>query len=142
MKTNPDREFGGTLRKKSRKIARSFDSKLPLHVVLRSLRARGKYSMMKRKFNRKIEVLLHRLSNKYNVKIYEFAGMVALLMYRGRGKFWTSIIYTKMISWGQQFKNVCRYIIQNNLECLGLIPLQDRKFFPRKQKSFIVLDSA
>ena len=41
--------------------------------------------------------------------------------------FWSTLIYSKIISWGREFQNVKGYIIRNIKETLGLIPYQERK---------------
>jgi len=41
--------------------------------------------------------------------------------------FWSLLLYSRVVSWGRDFGNVVRYIIQNTLESLGLIPYQERK---------------
>ena len=42
-------------------------------------------------------------------------------------KFWQTRIYTRIVSWGRDFRAVIKYIIQNTKEALGLIPYQERK---------------
>ena len=70
-KFNP-KEFGGNSRKGSRKIARPFDPTLPLHVVLRSEKAIGKYSFSNPGYYAKIEPLVYDLAAKNKIKIYNF----------------------------------------------------------------------
>lgn len=68
-------EFGGRLRKGRRKIARPVDSRRPMHVVLRSSRAHGKWSML-RKLNRKaVEKVLKRGCERYDVKLLSKANV-------------------------------------------------------------------
>ena len=159
-------EHGGTINYRKRKSARPFDPHLPIHVVLRSEKAKGKNSMLRKKHKSEIEKLLYCLANKYEIKIYEFAnsgnhlhllirakikfqlqnffrefaGRISLMIYKGKRKFWTSKVYTKIIKWGRHFKNVSIYVIQNNLESLKLIPYQSRNCL-NSTKPFVVLDS-
>lgn len=42
-------------------------------------------------------------------------------------KFWQTRIYSKLITWGRQFVGVKKYIVQNTLEALRIIPYQPRK---------------
>ena len=151
-------EHGGNAQKGKRKTARPFNPKLPIHVVFRSEKAKNRFSLNHQKFNRKIEILLHKLGLKYDIQVYEFAnsgnhlhlilrskaklnlqnflrefaGRVALLVYPGKGKFWTSLVYTKLARWGKQFKNLCTYVIQNHLEALGIISYQERNTSQKK----------
>jgi REP element-mobilizing transposase RayT len=41
--------------------------------------------------------------------------------------FWSLLLYSRVVGWGRDFGNVFRYIIQNTLETLGVIPYQERK---------------
>lgn len=53
---------------------------------------------------------------------------------RGRGKgcaknqrkFWSYLLYSRIVSWGRDFKNVIAYIEKNTLELLQLIAYQPR----------------
>lgn len=45
-----------------------------------------------------------------------------------RNKFWQSRIYSRIVSWGQDFLNVRNYVIRNALEGLGLIPVKARNY--------------
>ena len=42
-------------------------------------------------------------------------------------KFWQTRIYSRVVSWGREFTTVKKYVIQNVLEALGLIPYQARR---------------
>lgn len=46
---------------------------------------------------------------------------------KNQRKFWSVLLYSRIVSWGKDFNNVTNYIIQNILEALGLIPYQTRK---------------
>lgn len=41
-------------------------------------------------------------------------------------KFWQTRIYSRLMSWGRDFKNVKKYILQNTLEALGILPYTPR----------------
>lgn len=41
--------------------------------------------------------------------------------------FWSYLLYSRIVSWGRDFGNVTRYVIQNTMETLGMIPYQERK---------------
>ena len=52
---------------------------------------------------------------------------------RGRpfGKrFWTLLVYSRIVAWGRAFRNAKNYVIQNALETAGTIPYQPRKKKP------------
>jgi REP element-mobilizing transposase RayT len=60
--------FGGDLLRGRRKSARVFDSKRPLHVVLRSSRATGTKSL--KRYERKITEILNRQCEVHGVRVY------------------------------------------------------------------------
>jgi hypothetical protein len=66
-------EHGGEVRKGVRKLRRPFDPKRPLHLVVRSSRAKGTWSM--RQFSKAplIKALAYRLAERNQIKIYEYA---------------------------------------------------------------------
>jgi REP element-mobilizing transposase RayT len=41
--------------------------------------------------------------------------------------FWSLLLYSRLVGWGRDFGNVSRYVIQNVLETMGIIPYQERK---------------
>lgn len=41
-------------------------------------------------------------------------------------KFWETRIYSRVMSWGRDYLNVKKYIIQNTLEALGLVAYKVR----------------
>lgn len=51
-------------------------------------------------------------------------------------KFWQALIFSRLLSgWGREFRHVKKYVIQNTLEALKLIPYQ-----PRKSRSYRASD--
>ena len=46
---------------------------------------------------------------------------------KNQRKFWQLLIYSRIVSWGKQFKKVARYIVQNTLEALNFIAYRQRK---------------
>jgi len=45
---------------------------------------------------------------------------------KNRRKFWGYLIYSRIVSWGREFKTVLGYIDRNTLEALGIIAYQPR----------------
>ena len=45
---------------------------------------------------------------------------------KNQRRFWELLVYTRMVTWGKEFKTVAKYIIQNTLETLNLIAYQKR----------------
>ena len=45
----------------------------------------------------------------------------------GANKFWQTRIYSRIVSWGREFKAVKKYVLNNVLEALGIIAYKPRK---------------
>jgi REP element-mobilizing transposase RayT len=73
FKGNRHLEHGGSLRKGQRKIRRPFDSKRPLHLVLRSSKAKGAWSFLAPMNKLWIEILIPELATRFGVKVYRFS---------------------------------------------------------------------
>jgi REP element-mobilizing transposase RayT len=156
--TAPALEHGGDVRTGKRKVARPIDTKKPLHVVLRSARARRAWSMLRPDFAPRIRRKVASLARRYDVRVYRyanvgnhlhllarvrsrralqtflrvFAGVTARLVTgakRGRpvGRFWDRLAYTRIVSWGREFRAVGAYVRQNEAEALGLRPYTPRR---------------
>lgn len=46
---------------------------------------------------------------------------------KNQRKFWSLLLYSRILTWGREYLRVKRYVIQNTLEALKLIPYQKRK---------------
>jgi REP element-mobilizing transposase RayT len=46
---------------------------------------------------------------------------------KNQRKFWAVLIYSRVMTWGKDFKNVAKYILQNTLEALYIITYKPRK---------------
>ncbi len=71
----PRIEHGGDVRKGLRKEARPFSPKACLHVVLRSHRARGSWSLLHRRNRARIERLAYTWARAKRVRLYRFANV-------------------------------------------------------------------
>jgi REP element-mobilizing transposase RayT len=45
---------------------------------------------------------------------------------KNRRTFWQLLLYSRVVSWGREFKKIKAYIIKNTMEALGLIAYQGR----------------
>jgi len=50
-------------------------------------------------------------------------------------KFWQTRIYSRILSWGREFKTVKAYVIQNTLEALGIMTYKKRKHLKKSQEN-------
>ena len=46
---------------------------------------------------------------------------------KNQRKFWALLTYTRVLSWGREFKTVCSYILKNTLEALLIIAYRPRR---------------
>lgn len=67
--------YGGSHTKGKRKTRRPFDPKQALHVVLRSSRARGEFSMLRPRHCNHIRGLVDRLKARWGVSVYRYANV-------------------------------------------------------------------
>lgn len=68
-------EHGGDTRRGKRKIARPLDPKRPIHLTLRSSRARGSLSLLRPAHRGPIERLLHATAKRRGLRILRFANV-------------------------------------------------------------------
>jgi len=72
---NGDIAYGGDHTAGKRKETRPFDSKQALHVVMRSSRAHGSWSMLHLKHCQNIHEFTHKLAERWGVRIYRYANV-------------------------------------------------------------------
>jgi REP element-mobilizing transposase RayT len=74
LRADPPRtEHGGEIRRGLRKLARPVATRRPMHLVMRSLRAKGAWSMRRPGAARMVNETLRRYARRYEIRIYEFA---------------------------------------------------------------------
>ncbi len=69
------KSHGGEHTKGKRKGRRPFDPKQALHVVLRSSKARGEFSLLRPRHCNAIEELMDRLKKRWNIRVYRYANV-------------------------------------------------------------------
>jgi len=147
----PQLSHGGDIRSGRRKLARPIDVKRPMHVVLRSTRARGSWSMLKRGNKAEIHRIVDETAERFGVRIHRFSnvgnhlhllistktrrgfqsflrvvtGAVAFVVTGARkgnpvGKFWDQLAFSRVLSWGREFRIAVVYLVKNELEGLGI----------------------
>lgn len=67
--------FGGEFQKGKRKTIRPIDPKSTLHLVLKSSRAKGEWSLLHRRNKIRIHDLLDRLVRKNGIKVYHYSNV-------------------------------------------------------------------
>jgi REP element-mobilizing transposase RayT len=161
----PSLEHGGDIRLGKRKIARPLDTSKPLHIVLRSSRAKRDWSLLRPAFAPQIRRRIKTLARRHGLALYGyansgnhihilgrarsregfqsflrvFAGVTARLVTgarRGRpvGRFWDRLAYSRIVSWGREYRAVGAYVRQNADEALGLRPYRRRGRRPPARK--------
>ncbi len=71
----PRRVHGGVPSTHKRKTVRPFTSKAPLHLVMRSSRARGTWSMLHRRNKARITSMIYVYAERFHVKVYRAANV-------------------------------------------------------------------
>ena len=95
----PRLEHGGDTRRGLRKLARPIDVRRPMHLVLRSLRARGGWSLRRPDVASIVSHTIRRFAERYRIRVYEFANA---------GNHIHLLVRTK-----------CRFALQNFLRTLA-----------------------
>ncbi|MEQ1666349.1 MAG: transposase [Bdellovibrionales bacterium] len=140
--------FGGELSKGKRKSRRPLDVKKPLHLVLRVQVSRpGTGSLFKnqtfineklKKFAKKFGIAIYGkaivsnhihlvLKFSHRLNYISFIRSVAGVLAKTLNVKWTLLPFTRIVTWGRDFKNTLKYVLQNELEALGIIDYQPRK---------------
>lgn len=140
------KEFGGSRLEGRRKSRRPLSTRHPIHVVLKSTKHKVLHPS-----NGQLKQLLHRECERFQIRVYDFAinwshihilikiphreayvsfvrsfcaQVIRLLSMGGANKLiglFDLRPYTKIITWGRQFKNAYDYQKLNQLESYGLI---------------------
>lgn len=93
----PALEYGGGLQRGRRKTYRPFDSKRPVHVVLRAGRARGDWSLLAPANARRISAIISKFAKRFRVRVMHFENVgnhVHLLIQAGRREDFRSFMRT------------------------------------------------
>lgn len=148
-------EFGGDLSKGKRKSKRPISTKKPMHLILKSSNARGKFALAPS--NRQMEALIYKMGRRFGLKMYSVAmnwshahfvirvwdrksykkfiraltGAMVLLLKAPKG-FFDLKPYTKIGTWGQQLRNWISYSEKNQMQARGLGLQHFQKRVPKK----------
>jgi REP element-mobilizing transposase RayT len=139
------KEFGGSLLEGKRKTKRPLSTKHPIHLILKS-----SHKSLFNPGNQSLNNLIRSQAKKFNIKIYDLAvnwshihlliklqdredylkfirSLTSILVQKIREKkpdleqIFTLRPYTRILSWGKDFKTVLQYQILNQMESFGLI---------------------
>ena len=139
------KEFGGSLLVGKRKSQRPLSTKLPIHLVLRASQ-----KTLFKPHNSSLERLIRSQAKAFNIKIYELAlnwshihlliklqerddyvkfirSLTSILVQRIKEYFpeiktvFSLRPYTRIVSWGKDFRNAFNYQILNQLEAWGVV---------------------
>jgi len=145
----PKKVHGGANSVEREKIARPIETKKPMHLILRSSRAKGSWSFLRR--HREIEAILQGTAKRFHIRIYRFANVgnhihllvqakarkdfqnflrvlaqaIVFLVTGARkgnpiGKFWDALAFSRIVEWGRDWKGMLTYLEKNLLEGEGL----------------------
>jgi hypothetical protein len=144
--SNYSSEFGGSLLGGKRKTARPISSRNPIHLVMRADVSKSG-SLLKHRWE--IDSLVRVLSQKFNVKVYEYSvvgnHLHFVVLFGARDFYkkwiralagmlaqalkikWTLRPYSRILHWGRGYKAAIFYVIQNHLEAIGVIDYKPRR---------------
>lgn len=159
------KEFGGSLLVGKRKSKRPLSTKHPIHLILKSCNKK-----VFNPSNGSLEKLIRSQAQKFDVKIYDLAlnwshihfliklqnkedykkfirSLTSILAQRIRQakddlkEIFTLRPFTRIVTWGRDFKTVLSYQVLNQMEAFGLIKrekrtrvsLRNRTPFPNQQ---------
>ena len=134
FKEKIEKEFGGTLTLGKRKGKRPIDSKKPTHMVLK---AKDPNLLLRNR--RRIENLIRETAKRFGLKVYSVgvqADHIHLCLLIAKREFyirwiravtsmsvrlvaglkWALRPYTRIVTWGREFKSVLNYIRVNRFE--------------------------
>jgi len=140
----PSRRFGGSLLKSHAKVKRPLESKLPIHLVLRS----RKSVLLLYKNQGRVQACIDRVFKKHGVKLYKMAnvgnhihfvlkiprrrywagfireltGRIASIAGVRGERFWSQLPFTEIVGgWRTAFKEVLQYVTLNQWQADGHI---------------------
>lgn len=142
-------DFGGSLLKGKRKSRRPLSTNRPIHLVLKSDNAKGRFAF--NPSDQKLKMLAVRMAQKFGVKLYAsalnwshihlvirvknreqynsfiraVAGAMVLKLKGGKG-FFTLRPFTKIGTWGRQLKTWIDYSQKNQQQAWGLLQIMLR----------------
>lgn len=179
----PALEYGGGLERGRRKTFRPLDTKRPVHIVMRSSRARGSWSLLSPANKKLIDSIVYKFANRFRVRVMHFenVGNHVHLLVRARRrrdfqsfmrtvpaqiatrvtgarkgkalqtppvvgnepkkKFWDSLAYSRVVSWGRDLLGIQHYLTKNAFEGEGIELLTQagvvRRFFIRNGRLIV-----
>ncbi len=153
--------FGGQLLQNKRKSKRPLSIRAPIHLVIKSEKAKGNLSFVNHQSV--IVRAISAISKKWNVTVYdkainfnhvhfviriksesdyrswirELASEIVRLISIKTGtkliQFFSLRPWTRILRWGRDFKNALNYLILNQTEVVGLRPTKKSKSDPPQQ---------
>ncbi len=156
LEDNNIKTFGGSNLTSNPKMKRPISLKRSSHLVMRSLFAKGAQSFLKfdreiqniiNRQSKQHGVRVYRLANAgnhihmvirprsrraYQAFIRSTTGLIARLVIgaqRGSAKnlkFWENRPFTRIVEWGQDYREIMAYLMRNKFEALGFIPYRIR----------------
>ena len=151
FKLENSKSFGGSNLIGRRKSRRPISTKHGMHLVMHSQHVLKNGSFVRHR--KLVEGTIGRAAHKFGVKVYRLAvardhihmvikvgcrasytffvqfvsGFLALKLKIEKGaKFWSYRPFTRVVAWGKDFKQTCKYVVMNELEAMRWIPYQPR----------------
>ena len=154
--------FGGSLLSGKRKVARPLSTKTPMHLILKSS---GSSFFVP---GSSLEKLIRNHANKYQIKIHKLAlnwshvhlgisipsrkhylafirtltALIVRVVSKAKGKNLKGLFdlrpFTRIITWGREFKSLMDYVELNEMEALGLVNRKKKSLKKPRLKKFSI----
>ena len=151
------KEFGGSLLIGKRKSKRPLSTKHPIHLILKSSH-KGLFNPT----NISLDQLIRSQAKKFGIRLYDLAinwshihMLIKIQNREGYNKFIRSLTalismkiqkirpelkdiftlrpFTRIVSWGRDFKRALKYQVLNQLEALGFVRREKKKSSSRRE---------
>ena len=152
---------GGEYSVGRRKLKRPLSLRKPMHVVLRSERAKGSWSLRAFQNQPQVSRLINKFGKRFHVSVYRYSinsnhvhlvtrakrredfqnfmralcGAMVLAVTKSRktkriGRFWDHLAFSRVVEWGNAYRKLIAYVVQNQMEANGLVSYKPRKRRP------------
>jgi len=144
FKDSTDLTHGGSKSKGKRKTMRPLTSKKPIHLILKAsepfqlLRSTRTIEQTLKKYSQRFGITLHANAVQAdhihlsltipNRELYRrwIRTITSVLVTQIKNLKWRLLPFTRIVSWGRDFKHVCLYIRRNQAEGSSILSAQER----------------
>ncbi len=161
--------FGGSLLRGNPRQSRPMDLRKPLHLILKSTKAKGDLNFLNKKCSGRIRGTVFKYAKQFKIKVYRYVnvgnhlhlviltpsdqayqrfiravtGKIVMglqTLFRKKLKgFWDHRPFSRVIVWGKDFAGIADYVLQNTLDVIGMKRTQENLSWLKRRLKFEVL---